>query len=335
MATTGKQDKLNIQIKSIKTAMSTMFTQIDDIYRSNILNNDNRRKLSSFSEVLKRKYLTLQRYEDQPIDILTEGNEIEQFYEESTNFEILYQETLTLINDLVIKRTERTTTHTQPITESISNKEEDMRDEDSPSSADLSTVGQRPAVKLPKLEIVKFRGDYTKWQSFIDSFKATIHSSATLSNIGKFNYLRCYVTGDALNTIEGLSLTNDNYIKALELLEDPYGNKQAIITAHTKNLLKMQRVESNSDVVSLRRLYDDVQAQVRNLQSLGITEENCGTFLAPIIMELLPHEVQLNINRTLDDELWNLTRLLMIIKCEINAREICTTTMEQKTKESW
>ena len=189
MATAGKQDKLNIQIKSIKTAMSTMFTQIDDIYRSNILNNDNRRKLSSFSEVLKRKYLTLQRYEDQLIDILTEGNEIEQFYEESTNFEILYQETLTLINDLVIKRTERTTTHTQPITESIGNKEEDMRDEDSPSSADLSTVGQRPTVKLPKLEIVKFRGDYTKWQSFIDSFKAAIHSSTTLPNIDKFNHL--------------------------------------------------------------------------------------------------------------------------------------------------
>ena len=88
--------------------MSTMFTQIDGIYRSNIFNNDNRRKLSSFSEVLKRKYLTLQRYEDQLIDILREGKEIEQFYEESTNFEILYQETLTLINDLVIKRTERT-----------------------------------------------------------------------------------------------------------------------------------------------------------------------------------------------------------------------------------
>ena len=153
---------------------------------------------------------------------MTEGNEIEQFYEESTNFEILYQETLTLINDF-IKHTERTTTHTQPITESIVNNEEDVRDEDSSSSADASTAGQKPAVKLPKLEIVKFRGDYTKWQSFIDNIKTAIHSSATLSNIGKFNYLRCYVTGDALNTIEGLSLTNDNYIKALELLEDRYG----------------------------------------------------------------------------------------------------------------
>ena len=78
------------------------------------------------------------------------------------------------------------------------------------------------------------------------------------------------------------------------------------------------------------RLYDDIQAQARSLQSLGIIEENNETFLALIIMELLPHEVQLNINMTLDEELWNLTRLLMIIKCEINAREKFTTTTEQK-----
>ena len=99
-----------------------------------------------------------------------------------------------------------------------------------------------------------------------------------------------------MNTIEGLSLTNDNYIKALELSEDRYGNKQAIITAHTKNLLKLRCVESNLNVFSLRRLYDDFQARVRSLESLGNTEENYGTFLALIIMELLPHELPLNIN---------------------------------------
>ena len=55
-----------------------------------------------------------------------------------------------------------------------------VRDNDSSSSTDSSVVGQRPAVKLPKLEIVKPRRDYTKWQSIIDNFKAAIHSSATL-----------------------------------------------------------------------------------------------------------------------------------------------------------
>ena len=77
-------------------------------------------------------------------------------------------------------------------------------------------------MKLPKLEIVKCRGEFTKWQSFIDSFEATLHLSATPSNIGKFNYLRCYVAGHGLNTVKGLSLTNDNYIKTLELLQDQY-----------------------------------------------------------------------------------------------------------------
>ena len=127
MATAGKHDKLNIQITFTETAISHMFTQIDDIYKSNILNNNNKRKLSSFSEVLKRKYLTLQQYEDQLIDILTESNKIKQFYEESINFEIVYQETLTLINDLVIERMKRTTTtHQQPITGSAVNNEEDV-----------------------------------------------------------------------------------------------------------------------------------------------------------------------------------------------------------------
>ena len=123
-----------------------------------------------------------------------------------------------------------------------------------------------------------------------------------------------------MNTIEGLSFTNDNYIKASELLEDRYRNKHAITTAYTKNLLKLRRVESNLGVICLCRLYDDVQAQVRSLQILGITEENHETLLAPLIMELPPHEVQLNINWALDEELSNLTRVLMIIKCEINAR---------------
>ena len=49
-----------------------------------------------------------------------------------------------------------------------------------------------------------------------------MHSSTNLSNIDKFNYLRCYVAGNVLNTVD-----------------DWYGNKQAIITAHTKKIFKI------------------------------------------------------------------------------------------------
>ena len=58
-----------------------------------------------------------------------------------------------------------------------------------------------------------------------------------LNNIEKFNYLRCYLESDALHTITGLTLiagltlTNENYNKALDLSENQYDNRQLIISA--------------------------------------------------------------------------------------------------------
>ena len=71
---------------------------------------------------------------------------------------------------------------------------------------------------LLKHEISKFNGDHTKWQSFFDSFQAAFAKSTNFTSLEKFNYLRCFLQGDALYAIAGLSLTNDNYKEALELL---------------------------------------------------------------------------------------------------------------------
>ena len=70
MAGAGRQFELKIQIKSINSAMSTLFTQVDNIYKSGVFDNDSRKKPTSlFKEVLKRKSLTLKRYQDQLINI--------------------------------------------------------------------------------------------------------------------------------------------------------------------------------------------------------------------------------------------------------------------------
>ena len=42
-------------------------------------------------------------------------------------------------------------------------------------------------VNLPKLEISKFSGDPTKWQSFFDSFQAAVGKSTNLTSVEKFN----------------------------------------------------------------------------------------------------------------------------------------------------
>ena len=54
------------------------------------------------------------------------------------------------------------------------------------------------SVNLSKLEISKFNGDPTKWQSFFESFQAAFGKLSNLTDVEKFNYLRCFLVGDAL-----------------------------------------------------------------------------------------------------------------------------------------
>ena len=132
-------------------------------------------------------------------------------------------------------------------------------------------------IKLPKLEISKFSGDPTTWQPFIDSFNAAVNNSRSLSNVEKFNYLRSFMTGDAMHAISGLSLTNNNYDEAMQLLKNRYGNSQVIISAHMNALVKLPHVDDKLE--NLRKFYDDVESHIRSLTTLGIDIKSYGTLV--------------------------------------------------------
>ena len=161
-----------------------------------------------------------------------------------------------------------------------------------------------------------------EWQTFLDTYTAVIHNSKTLSNVEKFTYLRSYIEKDALNAISGISLTNDNYDKAWELLQERFGNTQVIITSHMNELLKMRKITSEKDLQGMRKLYDDVENHVRCLQSLGVHGGQYGPLLSPVIMDdRLPIQFKLTVSRHLKTDLWDLTKLLELIRDEIRARE--------------
>ena len=44
-------------------------------------------------------------------------------------------------------------------------------------------------VTLPKIQIKKFVGDYTEWQSFEQSFEEAVHKNKKISNVERMNYL--------------------------------------------------------------------------------------------------------------------------------------------------
>ena len=151
-------------------------------------------------------------------------------------------------------------------------------------------------VRLPKLMIQPFKGELTNWVTFWDSYVVAIHSNSSLSDIEKFNYLRTFLEGPALEAIAGLTLTAANYQEAVEVLKQRFGNKQRIIDKHMEVLLGVDAVSSDANLKALRRLYDTVEAQVRGLKAMGVTTETYGGLLSSVMLSKVPPEIRLIIS---------------------------------------
>lgn len=129
-------------------------------------------------------------------------------------------------------------------------------------------------IKLPKLVIPKFYGDLNEWLSFWNSFRSLIHENPSLNGVDKLNYLKSFLSGTALNTIDGLELTNANYDAAVELLKGRFGDNNVLINAHIEQLLKLNPLKNSHDIKQFRKLFDHVQKNLRSLQSLGVESDN-------------------------------------------------------------
>ncbi len=152
-----------------------------------------------------------------------------------------------------------------------------------PSSVSGSQDSEAVNVKLPKLELPKFSGEITQWQSFWDQFNS--HFNATnLPVISKFTYLLSLLEGDAKSVVKGLAHTSENYQVACDLLKDRYGKPERIIFAHVQALL-CGHVNLNQNgtksVAQLWKLRDEILTHIRSLEALGVSGKQCEVFLTP------------------------------------------------------
>ena len=146
---------------------------------------------------------------------------------------------------------------------------------------DRGTIG-KAAVKLPKIEIKCFSGDYTCWKPFKETFEATVHRRTNLTNIEKFTHLRSLLDNTASQAIKGFPLTTENYTAVWRLLNERFGNELIIVSSHMNKILNISLVYS-PNVRNLRDLYYNVEINVRALENLGVSYEQFGSLLIPII----------------------------------------------------
>ncbi|KAI5632513.1 hypothetical protein NE865_14782 [Phthorimaea operculella] len=145
-----------------------------------------------------------------------------------------------------------------------------------------------PDLRLPMLEIPKFDGRLETWLPFWNQYKK-IDEDANLDPGDKFGYLLQAITPgtDARQLVESYPITPENYPKCIEHLKSRYAREDLQTQLYVRELLSliMQR-EKHTNITTL---YDKISAQLRSLETLGVTKKNAA-FILPMVESALPEE---------------------------------------------
>ncbi|GFQ82258.1 integrase catalytic domain-containing protein [Trichonephila clavata] len=176
--------------------------------------------------------------------------------------------------------------------------------------------------RLPKLTLESFSGkDISSFPSFWARFKSAVDDNSNLNDVDKFSYLKSVVTSDAELAIRGLTLTPENYAKAVKILEDRFGRKELIVDYHMNRLLNLSPVRKSFDVIALRKLYDQLEINIRGLESLEIFPDSYSCLLFPIIMKAIPPDLALEYNKKHNEKQSLVTDLTTYLRGEVESRE--------------
>ena len=206
------------------------------------------------------------------------------------------------------------------------------KDDDDFSTNESSAAG----VKLPKLELLKFKGEVTEWQSFWDQFSSHIDNS-DIPVISKFSYLASLLEGEAKSVISGLSHTSANYKTECDLLKERFGRPERMIFAHVQALLNGKvpvKAGSPKYVSLLWNLQDELLMHIRSLEALGVSGKQWEVFLTLIIHSRLPSEIRLEWARQGAGHESDLDWLLKFLQEEIETIERSETFKDVTSKKS-
>lgn len=140
-------------------------------------------------------------------------------------------------------------------------------------------------IRLPKISLPSFDGNYLKWTQFRDLYVQLIHHQ-TISNAEKMFYLVGNLTGEALKLIQHLPVTNQNYESAWSILCTRYDNKRLLVTTLLNKLLGQQAIQVEN-ATNIKNLHDITNECLMGLKNLGIQIDTWDPILIHILTKKL------------------------------------------------
>ncbi|GFQ97794.1 uncharacterized protein TNCT_347811 [Trichonephila clavata] len=134
--------------------------------------------------------------------------------------------------------------------------------------------------------------------------------------------LKCAKPAEAAQAIEGFEINELNYDSAVEL-KKRFGNKEVIINNHMNKLLNLLLVYKSKDIPKLKKLYSEIEVNVRSLSALGLEPKSYRSMLIAVVLKIIPTEFTLEYNRrNVDKKLSpDINDFLEFFQAEIESRE--------------
>lgn len=137
------------------------------------------------------------------------------------------------------------------------------------SKEECCNSSKHVGVKLPKIVIPNFSGNYSEWITFKDLFESLVHNNDAFKDVEKLHYLKGYLTGEAELLLRQIPISNINYVKCWELLKQRYDNKRYICNTILKRLLSQKNATLESSTF-LKELIDTSSDCLSALDNIGI-----------------------------------------------------------------
>ena len=133
----------------------------------------------------------------------------------------------------------------------------------------VTPVVNKRSAKLPEIKLVTFKGEYDEWETFWSSFRNKVDFREDLEPSAKLTYLLQCLEEEPREMITGLPHTDSDYVIAVNILTDTYGDKIKQTNVLFQKFHNLPSPKHNAkDLCSFLTEYRKVREQMRNLTTV-------------------------------------------------------------------
>ncbi|KAK6030985.1 zinc knuckle [Ostertagia ostertagi] len=220
---TRAANALKEKITGTETTMTEIFN-----FEQQTGNFGDKRMVTKFATQLLEAQVGLSHWMNNLTNAWKRGEEhAKQLDEEQTRYQLLQE----LTDHWEKCSAEKFMINAQLLTQSTEylkqTMEESLSNETKPTKA-YSKDSSELQVQLPRLEIPHFQGDMVEFPEFWELYKLAVHDNTSLGAPAKFLHLKSVLKGTAKDLMATMTLSAENYPKAIELLLNTYNRPDVL-----------------------------------------------------------------------------------------------------------